>query len=237
VTPAGVDPVRVLKDSVCSLLVAAVCIGRRLRDGVWITRSCGLRYARIAAAARMDPSYPTGRVGVPTRSPGCAVGSTEGGFMTTPGHARTATAPLLRAAQTDQALNLAVMCPMRSFRATPSITSTILDDLDASDDLDVATDVATSPGRRARTAPGRTGARAISVTSTNSTSNGSASSGTTREALVHVRPEVVHGQRRHINGRIVRRGRPAVGERRLRRSYALVVVEDVPRIPVRLDGL
>jgi hypothetical protein len=158
-------------------------------------------------------------------------------FMTTPGHARTATAPLLRAVQTDQALNLAVMCPMRSFRATPSITSTILDDLDASDDLDVATDVATSPGRRARTAPGRTGARAISVTSTNSTSNGSASSGTTREALVHVRPEVVHGQRRHINGRIVRRGRPAVGERRLRRSYALVVVEDVPRIPVRLDGL
>ena len=33
---------------------------------------------------------------------------------------------------------------MRPLRARSSITSTILDDLDASDDLDVATDVATS---------------------------------------------------------------------------------------------
>jgi hypothetical protein len=36
---------------------------------------------------------------------------------------------------------------MRPFRARSSITSTILDDLGASDDLDVATNVATGMGR------------------------------------------------------------------------------------------
>ena len=43
---------------------------------------------------------------------------------------------------------------MRPFRTRSPITSTILDDLDASDDLDVATDVATrGVGRRRATSP------------------------------------------------------------------------------------
>jgi hypothetical protein len=42
---------------------------------------------------------------------------------------------------------------MRPFRARSSIASTILDDLDASDDLDVATDVATTRIRDPRSGP------------------------------------------------------------------------------------